>query len=81
LKGWNNTELKRKNELIWKIFQVCLGCPHLKGTNPFRCDRKKSQCHSKRVQRWLRELGNEEKSQVSQVWEMDHNEDKNGYYR
>jgi hypothetical protein len=43
-----------KNELVRKILQVCAACPHLKADAA--CDRKKSQCHSKRVRQWLKEL-------------------------
>ena len=44
-----------KNDLIQKIFQVSCQCDHFKFKS-MSCDRKKSQCHSKRVQGWLREL-------------------------
>ena len=43
-----------KNELIRKILQVCAACPHLKPDAS--CDRKKSQCHSKRVRAWLKKI-------------------------
>ena len=45
-----------RNELIRKILQVCSSCCHLKSRYPFECDRRKSLCHSKRVQKWLKEL-------------------------
>jgi len=43
-----------KNELVRKILQVCAGCPHFK--KDASCDRKKSQCHSKRVRQWLERI-------------------------
>jgi hypothetical protein len=44
-------------ELQRKIFQVCAVCPHAKwATGRFECDRKRSQCHSVRVRRWLGEI-------------------------
>ena len=53
------TKLTRETrvELTRKILQVCASCDHAKwqgGT--MVCDRKKSQCHSKRVRKWLKEL-------------------------
>lgn len=49
--------MSEKDELLRKVMQVCASCPHAKwqgGT--MTCDRKKSQCHSKRVRKWLEEL-------------------------
>lgn len=47
----------RIRELEGKIVTVCMSCPHSKFTaGRFECDRKRSQCHSKRVLRWLGEL-------------------------
>jgi len=44
-------------ELEGKIVAVCMTCPHAKFvTGRFECDRKRSQCHSKRVRRWLDEI-------------------------
>jgi hypothetical protein len=46
-----------KNELVRKILQVCGTCSH--GQGPGRglvCSQKGGQCHSKRVQRWLKEI-------------------------
>lgn len=43
----------QENELIRKIVQVCATCPHLMSRGGWHCDRRKSQCHSKRVQKWL----------------------------
>ena len=50
------TAVDRSQELKRQIFQVCLSCPHLKKEGGFVCDRKRSQCHSGRVRKWLREL-------------------------
>ena len=47
-------EVSHKQELTRWIMQVCVSCTHL-GANA-ACDRKKSQCHSKRVKKWLKEL-------------------------
>lgn len=49
---------KRIAELEGKIVAVCAsGCPHAKWEgNHFRCDRKRSECHSIRVRRWLAEI-------------------------
>ena len=45
------------SELEGKIVTVCMQCPHSKFvTGHFECDRKRSQCHSKRVLRWLDEI-------------------------
>jgi len=47
----------RRRELEGKIVAVCTGCPHSKWVGGrFECDRKRSQCHSKRVRRWLDEI-------------------------
>jgi len=49
--------VEQKEDLTRKILQVCASCPHAKwqgGT--LTCDRKKSQCHSKRVRHWLEEI-------------------------
>ncbi len=44
-------------ELSAKIFQICAQCPHSKFvTGRFECNRKRSQCHSKRVRAWLDEI-------------------------
>jgi len=50
------------NELTLKVAQVCAGCPHMKFTGRMECDRKKSQCHSKRVRVWLAEIERLEKT-------------------
>ena len=47
---------ERIDELTLKIAQVCVGCPHMKFTGRMECDRKKSQCHSKKVRAWLAEI-------------------------
>lgn len=48
---------ERIDELERRIFQVCASCEHNKWvTGHFECDRKRSQCHSKRVLRWLDEI-------------------------
>ena len=48
---------ERIQELQTKIFSVCASCPHVKWvTGRLECDRKRSQCHSKRVIRWLDEI-------------------------
>ena len=48
----------RLRELEGKIVAVCMsGCPHAKFvTGRFECDRKRSQCHSGRVRRWLDQI-------------------------
>jgi len=47
----------RNRELENKIVSVCMKCPHAKFvTGHFECDRKRSQCHSTRVLRWLDQL-------------------------
>lgn len=46
----------RKTDLTRKIMQVCSSCTHLKFTGGMQCDRKRSQCHSKRVRSWMKEL-------------------------
>lgn len=48
---------ERVAELEGKIVAMCMQCSHAKwATRRFNCDRKKSQCHSKRVRRWLDEI-------------------------
>ena len=49
---------ERISELESKIVAVCVsGCPHAKFSGGWwMCDRKRSQCHSKRVRRWLDEI-------------------------
>ena len=48
---------ERKQEIGMKILAVCGQCPHGKWLfSKLICDRKKSQCHSKRVRKWLNEL-------------------------
>lgn len=48
----------RIKELNLKIFQVCACCPHVRYfLGRFECDRKKRECHSKRVRQWLAEIG------------------------
>jgi len=45
------------NELSRQILQVCARCPHGKWVrSAMICDRKKSECHSKRVRKWLEEI-------------------------
>jgi hypothetical protein len=45
------------SDLSVRIIKVCSGCPHSKFVaGHFECDRKKSQCHSKRVRKWLAEI-------------------------
>jgi len=47
----------RIQELEGKIVAVCVTCPHARFvTGRFECDRKRSECHSKRVRRWLAEI-------------------------
>jgi len=49
--------IDRIRELEGKIVAVCMQCPHSKFVGGhFECDRKRSQCHSKRVRRWLAEI-------------------------
>lgn len=46
-------------EVVRKVLQVCASCPH--GQGPGRglvCHQYPSRCHSKRVKRWLKQLGN-----------------------
>jgi len=46
-----------KNELARKVLQVCASCPHGKWQGGvMTCDRKRSQCHSGRVRRWMEEI-------------------------
>ncbi len=49
---------ERIRELEGKIVAVCITCPHAKKwtAGHFECDRKRSQCHSVRVRRWLDEI-------------------------
>ena len=50
-------------DLSARIIKVCSGCTHSKFVaGHFECDRKKSQCHSKRVRKWLAEIALLEKS-------------------
>ena len=44
-----------REELSKKILQVCAHCRHFKWKT-MQCDRQRSQCHSRRVRRWLKEL-------------------------
>ncbi len=55
----------RIRELEGKIVAVCVsGCPHAKWkTGRYECDRKRSQCHSARVRRWLDEIKRLEKGE------------------
>ena len=49
--------------LVAKIVAVCVHCDHAKFVaGRFECDRKRSQCHSKRVRRWLDEIKELEKA-------------------
>lgn len=52
------TNQERVRELEGRIVAVCVtGCPHAKFSGgSWSCDRKRSQCHSKRVRRWLAEI-------------------------
>ena len=50
------TTQARIRELEGKIVAICMQCPHAKWVGHFECDRKRSQCHSKRVCRWLDEI-------------------------
>ena len=46
-----------RDELTRKVLQVCASCSHAKWQGgAMTCDRKKSQCHSGRVRRWLAEI-------------------------
>ena len=48
---------ERIRELEGKVVVVCMACPHARFvTGRFECDRKRSQCHSVRVRRWLGEI-------------------------
>ena len=45
------------NELENKIVTVCMSCKHSRFVGGhFECDRKRSECHSSRVRRWLSEI-------------------------
>jgi len=45
------------DELTREIVRVCARCPHMTYiSGHMECDRKKSQCHSKRVRKWLDEI-------------------------
>jgi hypothetical protein len=46
----------QREELSKKTLQVCAHCRHFKWKT-MQCDRQRSQCHSRRVRRWLEELG------------------------
>jgi len=49
-------------ELTARIAAVCMTCPHVRfATGRFECDRKKSECHSGRVRKWLAEINALEK--------------------
>ena len=51
------TKEDRIRELEGKIVTVCVFCPHAKfAGGRYECDRKRSQCHSKRVKHWLDEI-------------------------
>lgn len=52
------TNQEEIRELEGKIVATCINnrCPHLKWLGGARCDRKRSECHSKRVRRWLDEI-------------------------
>lgn len=55
-----------RNELIRKILQVCGACSHGQGKGRgLICDRKRSQCHSKQVRKWLKEIERLEKLKPS----------------
>ena len=48
---------QHQEELAAKIIQVCAQCGHGKWVmGHLECDRSRSQCHSKRVLRWLDEI-------------------------
>jgi len=48
------TKAEEINELTRLIMQVCSSCGHGKWFGgAVTCDRKKSECHSKRVRKWL----------------------------
>lgn len=49
---------ERIRELEGKIVAICVsGCAHAKFSGGWwTCDRKRSQCHSGRVRRWLDEI-------------------------
>lgn len=49
---------ERIRELEGKIVALCINnrCTHLKSLGGLNCDRKRSQCHSKRVIRMLAEI-------------------------
>lgn len=50
-------EVSHKQELTRWIMQVCASCPHATSQGRgMACDRKRSQCHSKRVKKWLKQL-------------------------
>lgn len=63
-----NDEINEINELVRKILQVCASCPHLR--KDASCDRKKSQCHSKRVRRWMKELERREAEMLKELAEQ-----------
>lgn len=49
----------RREELTRLILKVCSSCGHAKWQGGIlTCDRKKSECHSKRVRALLKELEN-----------------------
>jgi len=48
---------KRHEELSANIIRVCAQCTHGKWVmGHLECDRKRSECHSKRVLKWLDEI-------------------------
>lgn len=56
----------RINELSLKIFSICAQCDHGHYfVGGIKCDRKRSHCHSGRVIRWLKEIGELEKRRQS----------------
>ena len=57
LTGKKMSKAAQIRELEGKIVTVCVQCPHAHfAGGTYRCDRKRSQCHSKRVLRWLDEI-------------------------
>lgn len=53
----NKEKEERIRELEGKIVTICVQCPHAHfACGRYECDRKRSQCHSKRVIRWLAEI-------------------------
>jgi hypothetical protein len=57
VRALGNEEKQKRNELVRRILQLCGACSHGQGKGRgLICDRKKSQCHSKRVRKWLEEI-------------------------